>query len=231
MWGSKKSIKGARLDLGFTPLELECLLGKKECKIRIPFKEGTKIKYLKLKEFESHFNVIYRPYLTINSYDELKEIIQLCPYFFKWEKFFFSQETEYLEKVNQGFFEDAYIQWINSPKGYGLFAHRNIPKGAFVGEYSGILRKIDVAHPDFNDYCFQYPTKIFSKKYYMIDPYLEGNLARFINHSDTPNLDRMWLMDRGLLHLVLFANQNISEGTELTFDYGKDYWLHRKKVT
>jgi SET domain-containing protein len=63
-----------------------------------------------------------------------------------------------------------------------------------------------------------------------VDALQEGNVTRFINHSNVPNLEPRCFVERGLLHQVFMARQKISKGTQLTFDYGNDYWIRRQKI-
>lgn len=126
---------------------------------------------------------------------------------------------------------DTFIKWINPILEYGLFTAADLPERSFIGEYTGVIRQIDKKHPDLNSYCFHYPTRFWSAKYFVIDSLHEGNASRFINHSNQPNLQPLWLVNRGVLHLIFIANQFIAKGAELTFNYGSDYWMRRKKYS
>ena len=82
-----------------------------------------------------------------------------------------------------------------------------------------------------NSYCFHYPTRFWSWKYFAIDALNQGTITRFLNHSDNPNLDPICFIDDDkILHLMFITNKPIREGTQITFNYGEDYWIHRKKV-
>ncbi len=63
----------------------------------------------------------------------------------------------------------------------------------------------------------------------MIDAALGGNELRFANHSSKPNITPYCLVRNRLLHLVLFTNQKVAKNTQLTFNYGKDFWRKRQK--
>ena len=53
----------------------------------------------------------------------------------------------------------------------------------------------------------------------VIDPTSKGNLARFINHSCQPNcITEKWNV-LGEVCIGIFANRDINEDEELTFDY------------
>ena len=67
---------------------------------------------------------------------------------------------------------------------------------------------------------------------YTLDARQCGNVARFINHSSTPNLFVQMVCsesrDPRQPHLCLFANSLIPSFTELCYDYGNAYadrWL------
>ena len=52
-------------------------------------------------------------------------------------------------------------------------------------------------------------------------PRHKGNIGRFINHSCEPNLSVVPVRIRNSIpHLCLFASRDISEATEVTYDYG-----------
>lgn len=229
--------------LGFTSLELAYLLDRKECyrilsaagprKIQI-LPRGEKIcKRCHEDEFEELFGVHYLTHLKFSSYESLKEVIRECPYILK--NTYLGEENralgeQFQKEVAAGQVADVTIQWINSTIGYGVFANKNILAGSFIGEYTGLVRRLRRFHPDHNAYCFHYPTRLFSLKYFIIDAINDGNVLRFVNHSDHPNLKPACLVDRGLLHIVLFANKSILKGSELTFNYGSDYWRSRQKA-
>lgn len=227
---------------GFNPIELAQLLGQRECQevlldappktIKIQFEDQKFPVAYSLSEFEKMFKIIYRPFLTFPSYRMLQEVIRNCPYLFRWEHLISQNdawENSYQEQLSLGATADTFIKWINPIIGYGVFADADIPEKSFIGEYTGIVRRIYRKYPDMNEYCFHYPTRFWSWNYFVIDALREGNSSRFINHSDQANLQPLWLVNRGLLHLIFISNRLISKGTELTFNYGSDYWKHRQK--
>ncbi len=227
--------------LGFTALELACLLGKRECeellrprgitKVPVAGKFAATLSSYTERDLGKLFHFAYTPYLNFPSYSLLKETIRLCPLLIRWT--FLGEENrrlgmQYRDAIWSGYSADVSIQWIDDQIGYGLFAHQDLDKGEYVGEYTGTVRRHDYLHPNFNSYCFHYPTRFFSAQYTYIDALYEGNSLRFLNHSNRPNLQPRCLFDRGLLHLVFFAKKTIRSGEQLTFDYGKDYWKIRR---
>lgn len=239
----QKKLLNQRNSLNFTPLELAQLLGKTQCVsllsetpskvIPIILKGQSTATYCDEQDFEKLLGVTYLPYLKFASYDLLKRVIQQCPLILKYT--FLGDDNRRLSKqyqrnLSSGEVADVTIQWINEQMGYGVFTNSDLKSGDFIGEYTGNVRQLHRLNPDHNPYCFHYPTRFFSWNYFMIDALKEGNALRYINHSDTPNLKPACLIDRGLLHLVLLANQPIPKGCQLTFNYGNDYWQSRQKI-
>ena len=119
-----------------------------------------------------------------------------------------------------------YIRWINNYLGYGVFAAQDIPALCYIGEYVGIIRKRRFRKYRFNDYVFGYVVAGKDTPY-IIDAKEQGNFARFINHSDQPNLTSRWIVKDKLTHIILFANNLIPKDQQLTYDYGDYYWRSR----
>lgn len=184
------------------------------------------------EKFESFFGIKYLSHLHFNDDAPRHQVVKNCPWILqksRWGEEHRQLGEKYHQEIEEGFVDDVVIKWIDDEIGYGLFANRNIPANAFVGEYTGVLRRLSRWRPDSNAYCFQYPSRFLTWKYYIIDAFREGNEMRFVNHSEDPNLQPSCLVDEGLCHLVFFTNQAVSEGEELTFNYGSDYWRHRQK--
>lgn len=230
-------------DLGFTPLELAHFLRKNACikvldalsyKIKVLLRGEEEVRELSSDAFRHAFGVVFSPFLTFESYEFFKVVIKNCPWILR--KSYFGRENRdlgvlYKERLASGWTAKLLIKWMDERVGYGLFADEEIPSGAFVGEYTGKVRRLSKKSPDTNAYCFHYPTRFWSWNIFAIDALKEGNLFRFANHSDDPNLDPICLVDRGLLHHAFFAKSTISKGSQLTFNYGKDYWIRRKKIS
>ena len=98
--------------------------------------------------------------------------------------------------------------------GFGLFAARRIEKGSFVIEYTG--RRVASAYAD------TLPTRYLFEldEAWTIDGSSRSNRARYINHACTPNAEGLILDGRILVHAV----RDISEGEEITIDYGDEYF-------
>ena len=120
------------------------------------------------------------------------------------------------------------VHYINDQIGYGVFALKNIQPGQMIGEYTGIVRRVNFSKQGSDyDYAwgFPKPTK------YLVDAKDAGNDMRFINHSYRPNVEMIFVPDKAQrLHLIYVANQPIKKGQQLLSNYGKPYWAGRKNI-
>ncbi|HSP77665.1 MAG TPA: SET domain-containing protein-lysine N-methyltransferase [Myxococcaceae bacterium] len=103
-------------------------------------------------------------------------------------------------------------------QGQGAFATRSIRKGARIIEYVG--ERITQAEADarYDDTAMsRHHTFLFNvDEDTVIDAAHEGNDARFINHSCNPNCQAFLEGDR----VYIYSKRDISEGEELSYDYG-----------
>lgn len=227
---------------GFTPLEIAGYLGKNDAlkllgKLPNAFylhSQGAKNPIeLPLNEFEKVLDFQYRQFLTFPSYYFFRKILKQSPYIPKGSSIATDNHKWmqlYRQELLEGKTAPIYIKWIDQNIGYGAFAAKNITSGEFIGEYTGLVRQIYRDQAERNTYCLHYPTKMWSLKYFAVDAMNEGNLVRFINHSNHPNLQSLCLIDRGLVHQVLVANRAIMQGEQLTYNYGEEYWANRQQV-
>lgn len=114
--------------------------------------------------------------------------------------------------------ENTYLEVRESQlHGKGAFAKRHIPAGTVIIEYKGEIvppEEVDniMSHTDDPDHTFTFSLSTGA----VIDGGVNGNDARWINHSCEPNCEahedddnRVWIR----------ALKDIEPGTELTFDY------------
>jgi len=109
--------------------------------------------------------------------------------------------------------------------GTGVFAATDLPAGARVLEYKG--RRITHAQAD-RRYAGSSDTGhtfLFTlNERYIIDANVDGNSARWINHSCAPNCQAVLIehagTDRRADRVVIETLQPIAAGDELTYDYG-----------
>lgn len=226
--------------LGFDALEMAGYLGKigavkilqpqSDSKILVLRRGTSKLKILSAAEFKYFFGVVYCPHLFFPDYSFFQQTLKECPWTIR--KSFLGQECRNLGRLYQKQLCEAKqiavsVRWIDDQLGYGLFTEREIPPLSYVGEFTGLVRRLYRRNPNPNAYCFHYPTRFWSWDYTVIDASLYGNETRFINHSSKPNLQPMCACDRNLLHILFFSKDAIAAGTQLTYDYGQDFWLRR----
>ncbi len=101
-----------------------------------------------------------------------------------------------------------------SATGKGLFAGKEIPKGACVIEYVGRSVTEEEKRGDYGKYLF------WTGKKTMIDGNIPSNTARYINHSCVPNCEA----DGPSGRVFILSLRKIKEGEELTYDYGEEYF-------
>ncbi|MBU6446539.1 MAG: SET domain-containing protein-lysine N-methyltransferase, partial [Verrucomicrobia bacterium] len=118
------------------------------------------------------------------------------------------------------------IRYIDPQLGWGVFALQDFRKMEFVAEYVGKVRKRK-KEDEKNAYCFEYALCAGLSSPYTIDAQEQGAVARYINHSDTPNLNSALATFDHLSHVILFAKEPIAKGAQLCYDYGPDYWSKR----
>lgn len=98
--------------------------------------------------------------------------------------------------------------------GLGLFALEPIPAGRRIIEYTGPLISNEEVEKSRGKYFFGVNSR------WSIDGSPRSNLARYINHSCSPNAEaiisgrRVWI----------WSKRRIKAGEEITYDYGKEYF-------
>lgn len=98
--------------------------------------------------------------------------------------------------------------------GFGLFTKKEIKKGDCIIEYLGEIITSAEANRRGGRYLFE------TSKNRHIDGSSRINIARYINHSCSPNCETETIRGR----VFIFSKKKINPGEELFFDYGKEYW-------
>jgi uncharacterized protein len=104
-----------------------------------------------------------------------------------------------------------------SAAGLGLFATERIAKGAFIVEYTG--RRIPHAEAERREargakYMYELNRR------WTIDGSSRRNIARYANHSCRPNAESDVVRGK----VILRAVKTIEPGSEITYDYGREYF-------
>lgn len=138
------------------------------------------------------------------------------------------------------------LQVFFGQKGWGVRTLVPIPQGSFVCEYIGELLHDEEAESRYapgsegGSGVYLLDLDVGSKEddnYLVVDPARQGNVARFINHSCAPNLQKENVRTTGdllrvtrpsdgstqdlpFIRLAFFALRHIYRMEELTWDYG-----------
>ena len=109
--------------------------------------------------------------------------------------------------------------------GNGVFAARDLPRGASLIRYRGRLLSHDEADRRYGDTLDSGHTFLFIlNDHYVIDASARGNAARWINHSCEPNCEPALVEcprgDPARDQIVIEAMRDIRAGEELCYDYG-----------
>ena len=102
-------------------------------------------------------------------------------------------------------------------QGRGAFATRRIRKGTRIIEYTGERITQDEADKRYDDEAMgRHHTFLFTlDEKTVIDAAVDGNEARFINHSCDPNCQALIEDDK----IFIYALKDIPPGEELCYDY------------
>lgn len=177
-----------------------------------------------LDRIEEVTGVPYRPYLEFASPSILRRAKRSTPLPMDraWISAYFRKE------VLRGHTPIVSLRWIDDEMGWGVFAEKDFAPMEFIAEYTGIVRK-RTKHDHKNAYCFEYLLELGQESPYLIDAATQGGISRYINHSAKPNLSSSFARIDSIPHILLYTLTHIPKGTELTYDYGPDYWKRRKK--
>jgi hypothetical protein len=228
---------------GYLAREIAQLLGREDC-LHALGKTQTKKLFLQQKKqshttaqsnlsFNKHMGIQYIPSLQFEDLDTLLLAHNQVPWMLRNKTI--SRKEHWLghlyhEELSHGITAPLSVRWINEQWGYGLFAEETLKKWDFVAEYAGIVKRQHFLFPRNNAYCLRYPARSWLLKRMMVDSEESGNLSRYINHSDLPNLQPNYVINRGLVHIIFLASREIEAGEELLFNYGATYWRQRKKL-
>ena len=171
------------------------------------FDFNYKIKMCEDKMFSDKSSVLELETKEISP-DDYTQLIQM-----KWE-----QHDDDSNKQNQ-----PMLKLISSSiDSYGIMAMEDIVANRFImcylGEYiddkTADIRESIYQKQGYGDYFFRIKHNI------IVDGTKQGNLARFINHSCSPNCyTRIIHTDDDKDKIVIFSKRFIKKGEELTYDY------------
>jgi hypothetical protein len=101
-----------------------------------------------------------------------------------------------------------------SSAGLGLYAEEDIKKGQFIIEYTGEKISTEEAQKRGGQYLFEINSK------WTLDGRDRSHTARYINYSCDPNCEPRNVKN----HIKIYAIKDIKKGTELTYNYGEEFF-------
>jgi len=104
-----------------------------------------------------------------------------------------------------------------SQTGLGLFAAEDITPDTIIIEYTGEKITTEEGDRRGGKYLFTLDDN------WIIDGKDRRNTSRYINHSCSPNSEAE--IDDGEDKIYIRSINYIKKGEEITYDYGKEYWL------
>ncbi len=228
---------------GLTISQLAKVLCRKECldllgerrEVRIPakLKDAKTMRSLSVGEYCDIFSANYLNNITCETSKTLYKVQAWCKQKStaafrtmnaKW------RNTYYAKEVETGYIANVYIGWVNQNVGYGIFAGENLAKGDYIGEYTGIIKQRSRSWFIDNCYLWEYSTPLIARSPFVIDAKHHGNLLRFVNHSDEPNLKPLYIYNSTLLHVCFKTMRDIPKGQQLCYSYGPCYWKRKKQT-
>jgi hypothetical protein len=116
-------------------------------------------------------------------------------------------------KLRGGKTAAMYLSPVPQAKGRGVFAAQTILPGRFIGEFTG-KREPNGTDPT---YAVRDGT---ARGYLAINARHEGNLTRWINHSQRPNAELVWVTLGGTPHAAIVAIDKIEPHDQIFLKYG-----------
>ena len=110
--------------------------------------------------------------------------------------------------------------------GYGVFAGSELKKGAFLGEYTGVIQEAEeIAGQELDeggfesDYSWYYLEEIEQAPTLEINGRFEGNELRYVNHGNEPNVDVEHALIDGYWVLFFKTARKINAEEQLLISY------------
>lgn len=184
-----------------------------------------------IAELENELQFRYLPHNVFESVEERLKVLDLG--LAKWRSGGVTGEavelgSRFAKEIDAAHLVPMTIGWVSDAVGHGAFAGEDLVEGAWIGEYTGVVRENDRRYLEpMNHYCYEYPVPDAIGRSYVIDA-TQGNLTRFINHSREPNLKPKYAFKEGMYHCIFLALRPIAKGSQLTYDYGQSYWYVRE---
>ncbi|MBS0629086.1 MAG: SET domain-containing protein-lysine N-methyltransferase [Verrucomicrobia bacterium] len=199
--------------------------------VLVQIKDTSEIQELSIADFEKKMDIRWLDHLEFRNDQIAAKVLRKSQIALKRKELSMRENwigTYFRKEISRSFSPPVSVRWINDQMGYGVFAQSDIAAGAFIGEYTGTVRRRKWLSDKRNDYCFEYTIGDWVYNPFIIDAMGQGNFTRFINHSDTPNLEPLSVYADGVMHIVFVAQKPIQKGCQLSYHYGDHFWKKRK---
>lgn len=167
--------------------------------------------------------VAWRPLLSMD--------LSRRDYYCENQDFFEETSRRYARLIKDSYMAPVYIRRINDKVGYGVFAGSELDKGAFIGEYTGVIQEAEekagheLDEGGFeSDYSWYYLEEIEQAPSLEINGRFEGNELRYVNHGNEPNVDVEHALVDGYWVLFFKTARKINADEQLLISYGDAYW-------
>lgn len=201
--------------------------------IKILLKNSSEFVELSKAEFEKQMAIQWLDHLEFQSDKMTRRVFKHSAKAMRKKELSIREKwigTHFHKEISYSYLPLVSIRWIGDQIGYGVFAEKDIPAGAYIGEYTGLVRKRRRLSDRKNDYCFEYTIGDWVFNPFIIDAKAQGNFTRYINHSDEPNLDPLSVFADGVMHIVFVTKKSIPKGQELSYHYGDTFWKKRSQL-
>lgn len=139
--------------------------------------------------------------------------------------------SRYGKQIAAGQLAPLYIRKVSDTVGYGVFAAKRLREADFIGEYAGVVQPETAGTGAEengggyeSDYSWYYLDDVPSGPTLEINGRKEGNVLRFVNHGNAPNVAVEHTLYEGQWLIFFTAAQDIEKDEQLLIDYGGAYW-------
>ena len=201
--------------------------------IKLLRKNSSEIEPVPIEIFEKEMGVRWRSHIRFRESGYERKARRRSAYAMRKKELNLREKwlgCRFQHEIIEGTLPEVSIRYIDSVLNYGVFAEESIPKGKFIGEYTGVIRKRKWGSDRKNDYCFEYTIGDWIYNPFIIDAKDEGNMTRFMNHSEDPNIESLSVFADGLMHIIFITEKKIEKGEQLCYHYGDTFWKKRRRA-
>ena len=199
--------------------------------IKVLFKGEEKIQSLTLQELEEKMQLRYVKSLDFPTDQIIEKVLKQSKKAMKRKELSIRERwlgIHFQKEISEDYEPNFSIRWIDEVLGYGAFAEDDIAAGAYIGEYTGLVRKRRRRVDRKNDYCFEYTIGDWVYNPFIIDAKVQGNFTRYINHSENHNVESLSVYVEAVMHIIFVALKPIKAGSQLCYHYGDIFWKKRR---